>query len=499
MFIQKIYEKINEISTNAPMNTAIYEGDNKFSYLHFKNGIDSCRLQILDIIKPTSTPKIIGIYADNSFASHCIIYACALEGLTYVPLSYLDPIDRVLEIIESANIEHIFFDKIFSTNVNLLISSKKLGRVSFFPINTQLENILKFSPSKSSSDLYILFTSGSTGKPKGISIRPESVENFLLWAAEYLSIQQTDNFLSHSKITFDLSVFNLFLPFMYGASSVLARSLSDQTYPAELLKKNVTIALLVPRVTNLLTQSRQLTENSFPALRHLLFCGEQLFAYQVKAWINTHCSLTIHNIYGPTETTVTCTYHKIKNGDEICDPIPIGKVIPNMRIEFIDKNGILSDSIEQEGEAVISGIGVSQKDYIGVKSNRFFHHPSLGRSFLSGDILYRNPQNILFWKSRADFQLKIRGYRVELSEIEIILMSSKKINDAICIYHFPTEILYAFIEIDSVDVHIEDDLRKIASEKLPEYMNPSIYKFLQILPRNLNGKVDRAKLFESIC
>ncbi len=495
MFVDQIYHRISEIALLNPEKIAIYEGDIEYSYLQFKKGIDGCRLQISTLKSQSELLNKAGLYCDNSFVSHCIIYACALEGITYVPLSITDPTDRLFTIINIANIEIIFFDSIFFKKIeslNLLIENKKMN---FVEINTAATDKFLASKFTDPSELYILFTSGSTGQPKGVSIQHQSVENYLAWAGDYLSVSQNDKFLSHSRITFDLSVFNLFLPFMFGSSTVLARSLSDQSYPGELLKKNVTIALIVPRLTNLLIQSKQLFKNSFTDLRHVLFCGEQLFAHQAHAWMRTHSHLILHNIYGPTETTVTCTVHTINPSDSVADPIPIGRAIPNASIDFLDTNDSVINDNEYEGEAVISGIGVSRHDYIGQKSNRFFNHTALGRSFKSGDILYRNSKNILFWRSRVDFQLKIRGYRVELSEIEIVLMSSKKINDAVCIYNSEKEKLFAFIETDDAIENIELELRQISTDKLPEYMNPAVYILLRQLPKNQNGKVDRAKLF----
>ncbi len=497
MFIDQIYQCISEISNTTPDKIAIHEAGYDYTYLQFKQGIDCCRLQLINLQEKEQLSNIIGLYCDNSFLSHCAIHACALERITYVPLSVTDPVDRILTIIRIAKIEFVLFDQTYLKKINSFFLSEKIERLRVIEINTKWENKILISKQKTPSDLYILFTSGSTGHPKGVAIRHQSVENYLNWAGHYLSISSGDIFFSHSRITFDLSVFNLFLPFMFGASTVLARSLSDQTYPGELLKKNITIALIVPRVTNLLIQSKQLFKNSFPTLRHVLFCGEQLFAHQVRSWMNTNDFLTVHNIYGPTETTVTCTYHTIRPGETISDPVPIGKVIPNMRIEFLDEKSNVISTIKYEAEAIISGIGVSDTDYIGQESNRFFSHATLGRSFRSGDILYRNSNHILYWRSRVDFQLKIRGYRVELSEIEIVLMSSKKINDVVCIYKSDTEKLYAFVELENMNDNVESDLRKIATEQLPEYMNPTIYIFLAQLPRNQNGKIDRANLFEN--
>ena len=491
MFIQNLYQQIVNQSLKKPDKVAILDYEETYTYVDIVNKIEKFR-QILRYYYSLKNFNFIGLYADNSAISYSVILACALEGITYVPLSVYEPDERLFKILKAAQIEVIIYDQKFEKKI--LNWGKKYSSDLLYISSEDTHFNLKLKPiiTEKSNDLYILFTSGSTGIPKGVSINQTGVENFITWASEYLQVHEDDIFLSHSRITFDLSVFNIYLPLLHGAQVVIVKDLIDQIYPHTFLSKKVTIALVVPRITNNLIQNESLKPLAFPDLRHILFCGEKLLAHHVNAWTQTHPSVFVHNIYGPTETTVTCTYYTIQPGQKVIDPVPIGTTIPNMKISFFSGTNIIENG-PFESEAYISGVGVSTKNYVGIESNLFDTHPKLGRYFKSGDLLYLDPNNILYWKSRLDFQVKVRGHRVELSEIESILLTQKHIIDACCIFDPVKENIYAFVAAPDPLIKT-DQLKNICKLNLPEYMIPSHFYVLTELPKNQNGKVDREQL-----
>lgn len=497
MFIHEIYKKIEQTSLLDPSRIAFYEEDATFTYLDFKNAIDSyiSLFQELNLV-----PKQrIGLFLNNSFYSYGLIYACGLFDLTYVPLITDDPAARIEKTIAIAEVRFIFTDvgnqKLLQDSL-ALVELKSLPEVFILDTKPLFPKKISIGHRKNHL-LYMLFTSGSTGTPKGVLITWQGVENFVMWASTYFKIQDNDIFLAHSRLTFDLSVFNIYVPFICCAAVRIIKNKADQIYPGAELKMGATVALFVPRITGLLLQTGQLGTNDYPHLRHLIFCGENLFASQVNAWINTHPSLQVHNIYGPTETTVTCTVESLPRGRPVQDPVAIGTAIPNMQLNFLDG----SEQVIQgafEGELIISGIGVSPLDYCGQASQQFFSHPDLGRSFKTGDLVRRDPNGKFYWLARIDHQVKIRGYRVEISEIEAVLSSQESVLDLVCIFYPREEKLKAIVCFKNNE-HTETEIEKLkilAESELPRYMHPQEYILSDSISRNSNGKANRQFIYE---
>lgn len=493
MFVAEIYKQINKIAEETPQKIAIYQNEEAFTYRHFKNKVDEITFSFTKL----QLNENIGLFLDNTFVGYCAVYAAALNNITYVPLAITDPFLRLKNIIEMAQIKTIVCEdkthKLIQKDLKKYLIENNIEVIFFNKSNSNNAYSIDIPKKNNLRPLYVLFTSGSTGVPKGVFIVHKSVENFLDWAKKYFLPNGDDIFLAHSRLTFDLSVFNLFLPFMCGSAVRVIDKSVDITYPGEVLKKDITIFLTVPRVTGLMIESEQLKENGFPKLRHVIFCGEKLFASQVNEWLSKMKQLQIHNIYGPTETTVTCTYHRMDANRKNSDPIPIGKCIPNTKIDILnEKNEIIVG--EAEGEAIISGVGVSPFNYIGLESDRFFEHPILGRSFKTGDLIYRDKNDCYYWKSRMDYQIKIRGYRVELLEIEAVILQIQEVADVACIFNQEKQKINVFLSLKEnlvLDKSLTHKIKTFIESKLPSYMWPEKYEQIVSLPRNNNGKVDR--------
>jgi amino acid adenylation domain-containing protein len=497
MFINTIFNKICLTAKSQPDRPALFEDERVFTYLEFKNLIEQSCAQLQRMALPPG--KRVGIFLGNSINGYVAIYSCALMDLTYIPLPVDDPPLRLKQMIEDAELSLVICDnqtegslrKVLDENLQLPVLNlgQDLGT------NADMRSPDLLSGTNGHHPLYMLFTSGSTGMPKGVLIPSEGVENFVEWARTYLEIGANDVFLAHSRLTFDLSVFNLYVPFCEGAAVRIVKNPVDQMYPGNLLKKGVTIALTVPRVTGLMLQAGQLTSNAYPALRHLLFCGEKLLAAQANAWIETHPDLNIHNIYGPTETTVTCTVHSLPAGRRVGDPIAIGRAIQNMQLNFLDSE-LMPVTGVAEGDLVISGVGVSRHDYHRRQTDKFFDHPELGRCFRTGDLVRREADGNLFWLTRLDDQIKIRGFRVELSEIESVLSQHSSVLDLVCVFNPETQLLTAYFTVaNSVSSdRTAAELKSLSLEKLPSYMRPAHFFAVESLPRNSNGKVDRKQV-----
>lgn len=494
MFVHEFFISIARVVAQDPNRPALTEGDRTLSYADLVSLTDLLRLQLKGVdVMPGDR---VGIYLPNSVVGYAGIFASILCGATYVPLATDDPEARLRQVIDEAQLKAVIGLKASPNPLQFLsrtVAFIELEEEALFSQITRPAPALDLSELTETVPLYILFTSGSTGRPKGVPIDASNVGEFSRWARDYFSIVQSDVFLGLTRLTFDLSVANLFLPLWCGASVQIARLVNEQMNPSRLLEKGVTVALTVPRITGLVFDEQKTNETkAFPRLRHLLFCGEQLFAAQVHQWMVRNPRLHVHNCYGPTEATVACTCHSFAPGDIVTDPVSIGRALPGQRMEILLEDGSVLEGAGQ-GELVISGSQVSRFGYWRTASNRFYDDPQNGRSFKSGDVVRRDEQGRLYWLARIDDQIKIKGYRVDLGEIEQALSSVDGVRDLICLFDSEQQVVTAVYSVgkDSDREEIAAVLRGQALRCLPVHMRPNRFVAVAEVPRTKNGKADR--------
>jgi amino acid adenylation domain-containing protein len=496
-FLTSLFLKISNMVVSEPGRIAIIERKRTSTYGQLKETIEAI---VDDLRKARFKPgQRAGIFMSQSIEAYAAVYAVLLTGGTYVPLPVDEPVARMRALIENAELNVLLSnDESFA-----LLQTLALDFIPRLNIQFHAHQSLSLKPlsvpEARTAPLYMLYTSGSTGFPKGVLIGEKSVENFVNWAGEYFSITNQDCFLGHTRLTFDLSVLNLFTPFFYGASVVIAHDSIDQMYPGELLRgdaeKAVTIALMVPRVTTHMLEAGQLQSGSYPSLRHILFCGENLLPNTVAPWLEAGAELQVHNLYGPTEATVACSCFTVPR-PIAPGAVSIGAAIANMGLHVVHGDGVLLPATEDgEGELVISGVQVSDLGYWKNSAGGFFDDPQLGRSFRSGDRVKR-VNGKLFWLSRIDDQVKIKGHRVELAEIEAVFASHPRarelFREVLCIFDEGTDSIILMVNFCEGAVEaLTAELRAFARQQLPAYMRPARYVCVKYLPKTENGKVDR--------
>lgn len=494
MLVKKLITQIEAVAAQDPARPAIYDGDKVVSYAELLNSIR----RMTEALRRHNLGEgdHVGLLDGNSVLAFSTIHATALLGATYVPLSPEDPAERLRALITDAGLKVMVCPAGAKNAIGEIFGSKAAGvHPDFIFADESPADVtnggLSLSGIKGDDSLYMLFTSGSTGKPKGVRITHDCADNFCDWACKYLNVRNDDIFLAHTKLTFDLSVLHLFVPFLAGAAVRLVKSPIEHMNPGPLFTRDVSIALIVPRVTTLMSEGRQFRPGAFPGLRHLLFCGEKLLASHVNPWLDSAPSVQVHNIYGPTEATVACTYYSLPKGQKAADPIPIGTPMPNMQM-LIDGG--------EEGELIIAGRQVTPLGYWKMKSDRFFSDSKHGPCFRSGDLVRRNSSGELLWLSRLDDQVKIKGHRVEPGEIEAVLSQAAGVTDVVCVFDANSEALTAVFRAadDSKKSDFEETFRRLCSERLPAYMHPAKYLLVQKIPKTPNGKIDRKALTHQI-
>jgi amino acid adenylation domain-containing protein len=348
---------------------------------------------------------------------------------------------------------------------------------------------------------YVIYTSGSTGQPKGVMVEHRQAITFLHGMARQWRIGPGSAVLGFAAYTFDVSVMDMFMPLLGGAKVVLAAPATLHSPPrlAELIREaRITFACLPPAVLTLLAGER------FPDLRTLLSAGEELSSELLRAWLRD--GLEIYNGYGPTEASIGSTFMKLEPGTPL--PPPIGRPKPNYQAYVLDRylNPLPAGVV---GELHIGGAGVA-RGYLNqpeLTADRFIpdpFRPGPGRRlYKTGDLARRRADGTLVFAGRSDGQVKIRGLRVELGEIEASLAAHPAVAQAfVTVTTGPAgngdgpqaQQLAAYLRPADGQAIVPADIRQHLARSLPGYMIPAHLVTLSEFPLTAHGKIDKAAL-----
>jgi len=351
-------------------------------------------------------------------------------------------------------------------------------------------------PLSPSNVAYVIYTSGSTGQPKGVVVEHRHALNFLLGMIEHWKIGPDDRVLQFASLNFDVSVMDMFMTLCSGATAILAdrQTLISPPRLAELMRaERISFACMPPAVVNLLTGQE------FPDLRVLLSAGEELSAELVKAWLRP--GLHFYNGYGPTEAAIGATFGEM---DGTIFPPPIGRPKPNYQVYVLDPY-LNPLPIGVVGELHIGGAGVT-RGYLNrpeLTAERFIDDPFRkadgARLYKTGDLVKRLPDGNIAFVGRIDGQVKIRGLRVELGEIESAMAAVPGVAQAVVtVLTDPAgqKQLAGYLRLDpgSAAGFSIADLRAELGQRLPAYMVPASLQVLDRFPLTHNGKIDKTAL-----
>lgn len=489
---------------NNPAKTAIIINGKTYTYKE----LYQIASQIASLVN--NNEKLIGVYTDYSVHTYASIIAVLLKGSGFVPINKKFPKYKLLNIIDTAGIKTILCDSNSLDEIKNLTSNVNCIPNNLLKTCDKIDHEIKPMEVKNAAQdiAYLLFTSGSTGVPKGISITHKNFHSFMnaMTKSGNYDINSSDIFLQIFELSFDVSIACTFIAWEIGASiAPVSTEGIVFTEALEIIKNfNVTVASMAPSALAYMKQLRLLEEFSFPQLRYTFFTGEALPYNLALAWKEVAPNSIIDNAYGPTEVTVWSSMYRLddkKTPDEIINGlVPIGKVLNGLTYKICDEN---LNNVEQGklGELLLYGDQVAEgywKDSVKTSSTFVKLNPEKfpQKWYRTGDIVVENDLGNLIYINRADNQVQINGFRVELGEIEFRIKEFTKKDSAVVLAFQNknnTVTLISFIEeigdtIAALKAHLRDTL--------PSYMIPKNFYMIKSMPLNNSGKIDRKKLME---
>src|SRR5262249_29089743 len=344
---------------------------------------------------------------------------------------------------------------------------------------------------------YVIYTSGSTGTPKGVQIKHRSVINCLNSVCQQIDLTEKDILLAVTTISFDISALETYLPLTIGAKLVLAsrdEALDGSQLIGRLTECGATAMQATPSTWKLLLDAGFRSSRNFKIL-----CGGEVLSRPAADQL-LEGGASLWNLYGPTETTIWSTITEVQPGKE---SVPIGRPIANTAIYILDAHLQLVP-IGVHGELYIGGDGLAQ-GYLNrpeLTAERFVVHPfsdqAGSRLYRTGDLVRYRPDGNIEFLGRVDEQVKLRGYRIEPGEIENVLNQHPLIKETVVVARArdsseEKELVGHIVSTQESSVSV-DELRRFLAAKLPDYMIPSAFVFLNALPLLPNGKIDRNAL-----
>jgi len=491
---------IEEQVEKTPNNIAVVFENKNISYLELNEKSNQLARFLRKLgLKENS---IVGIILPRSIEVLICMLGALKAGVCYIPIDPTLPRKRIEFMLKNSNATTILSFNSIMNNIDLTdlkltnIVNVNLNTSTIYNGNTNNLN-LKINPEAPS---YAIYTSGSTGQPKGVLLNQKALSNltnYLNKNVEFFKNKYTNlAMLSITTISFDIFIFETLISLQKGLKIILANE-DEQNTPQlidKLIEKyDIKCIQTTPSKMNLLLNNASIMKN-LSNLEYIVLAGEALPDNTKKELLKLNKKMIIYNGYGPSETTIFSTFTDVTNHKEIT----IGKPLDNTQIYILDKNQA-PVPINHIGEIYISGDGVALK-YINnekITSDRFISNPFIQNAIMykTGDLAKFLPNGEISYVGRIDNQVKIRGLRIELDEIEKAILGFESIEN--CIISVKTDntnrqfIVAYLITTNTISFN---KLRNYLKNILPKYMIPTYFVILDKIPYLPNGKINKNAL-----
>ncbi len=500
----RVYDNLELFAKKNPSKPALYFEGKMMTYGEFNEKVNSLANAIID--KKVGRNNIIGIMFERSFDMLIAIYAVVKSGNTYMPIDPHFPADRIAFMLEDSKAPIILTNEKYQDALD--ISTLEENNCTVVCLDSF--DYKKYSSENPNLDIsskdtaYCIYTSGSTGKPKGAVIRHHSVINRIFWMHDKYELKEEDIILQKTPYTFDVSVWELFWWSMKNASLriLIPEGHKDpEAIVNAVYESKVTHMHFVPSMLNAFLEYISSHKQDIPklaSLKYVFASGEALQSEHVKKFYNLlgENGTTLHNLYGPTECTVDVSYYDCDKNN-IPESIPIGKPVDNTQLLILDKAckllpigvpGELHISGDLVGNGYINRESLTKEKFI---KNDYYDYPTM---YKTGDLCSWAEDGNIEYLGRMDNQVKIRGLRVELGDIENAILKDTNISECVVTVVEKSGEKYLCGYFSSNKTIEEKSLRQRLTKELPEYMVPSYFVCLEKLPLNANGKIDRKAL-----
>jgi len=495
-----ILEYFLKTAGDCPAKTAVIEGDKTVSFEQLRK--KSIAVASALIRENDSLNFPIAVFLPKSISIIEADIAITYSGNAYMNLDVNAPLERIYNILNRIEPTTLITDNSHLGNIKAdLPSNIKVFMIDKeYTFDEQQEQFLLTRLEKLiDTDPYcIINTSGSTGTPKGVVLNHKSFIDFTEWSCEILNIGNDEIVGSLSPAVFDIYSHELCMMMSKGSTIViLPERLS--AFPINILKilekENVSFIFWVPTIMVNIANMDLLTKIKLSALKTVWFAGEVLPTKQYNYWHNNLPNTRFINLYGPIEITLDCTYFIINREFDDSEPLPIGFPCRNTSILILNEHDELCNHGE-EGELCVRGTSLAMGYYNNPeKTAAAFTQNPLNKSYpeiiyRTGDIVTENDRGEIMFRGRRDTLIKHLGYRIELAEIEHIVVNVLHLVNNGCVVYQSQKKEIVLIYEASEDIPVAE-FRKRIGQSLPKYMIPTKYIRMEKLPMNTNGKIDR--------
>jgi amino acid adenylation domain-containing protein len=445
---------------------------------------------------------LVGVLMERSIEMVVALLGILKAGGAYVPLDPQYPMERLAFMLEDAAAPVLLTHKRLADALSTAGARVMRLDADWAEISRQSAE----TPTNVATPdnlAYVIYTSGSTGTPKGAMNTHRAICNRLLWMQQAYGLTSDDTVLQKTPFSFDVSVWEFFWPLMVGASLVMARpgGHQDSAYLIETINgQHVTTLHFVPSMLRIFIEQKGV-ESCNETLLRVVCSGEELPPDLVERFFERLTSVELHNLYGPTEAAVDVTAWTCER-DVGSRLVPIGRPIANVQIHLLDEQ-LREVPAGVPGELYIGGAAVG-RGYLRrptLTAERFIPNPygdqPGARLYRTGDLARHLPDGDIEYLGRIDHQVKVRGFRIELGEIESALSALPSVREAVVVAREDApgdKRLVAYVVADTAQSPAANELRVYLKERLPEYMVPSAFVMLDVLPLSPNGKINRRAL-----